>query len=166
MLPDARRRLPLLLALGLIAAGCGRAIPEPSDRIATRAAPAVAHAPERSSPAVTVSAFRFSERMQTPDPAWLAAAREDPDPNVRLHALETWAQHPGESLDPVTYALVDADESVRTRAQELVEQVWAAKAEGGRGNGGRRRRRQSSSPVVLPHQQRHRWNDTHDGPPM
>ena len=30
--------------------------------------------------------------------------------------------HPGESLDPVTYALVDPDESVRARAQELLEQ--------------------------------------------
>jgi len=78
-----------------------------------------------------VSAFLYGERTQTRDPAWLAAAREDPDPNVRLHALETWAQNPGESLDPVTYALVDPDEAVRTRAQELVEKVWAAKAEAG-----------------------------------
>ena len=73
------------------------------------------------------SAFRYGERMQTqtPDDAWLAAAREDPDPNVRLHALGTWAQHPGESLDPVTYALVDPDETVRARAQELVEEQLA-----------------------------------------
>ena len=133
MLRDARRRLPLLLALGLIAAGCGRAIPEPSDRVATRVVPAVQHAPERSLQTTTVSALLYGDRAQaqTPDPAWLAAARDDPDPNVRLHALETWAQYPGESLDPATYALVDPDEVVRTRAQELVEQVWAAKAEMG-----------------------------------
>ena len=64
-------------------------------------------------------------QTQTPDPAWLAAAREDPDPNVRLHALNAWAQHPGESLDPATYALVDPDETVRARAQELVEETLA-----------------------------------------
>ena len=56
------------------------------------------------------------------DPALLDEALRDPDPNVRIHALETWAQHPGVSLDPVTYALVDPDESVRARAQELFEQ--------------------------------------------
>lgn len=49
-------------------------------------------------------------------------ARDDPDPNVRLHALEAWARHPGVSLDPATYALVDPDEAVRARAQELFEQ--------------------------------------------
>lgn len=124
---DATYWLPLFLALGLSAAGCGRAIPEPSARTAIRAAPAVAHAPERSAQTTAASTFRYGERpqTQTPDPAWLAAAREDPDPNVRLHALGAWAQHPGDSLDPVTYALVDADEAVRARAQELVEEALA-----------------------------------------
>lgn len=49
-------------------------------------------------------------------------ALRDSDPTVRIHALDTWAQHPGPSLNPVTYALVDPDESVRARAQELFEQ--------------------------------------------
>ena len=52
---------------------------------------------------------------------WYAAARAHPDVSVRLQALEQWAQQPGEALDPVTYALVDGDEDVRTRAQDL----WA-----------------------------------------
>ena len=127
MLPDARRCLPLVFVLGLIVAGCGPAIPEPSHRTATRAPPAVAHARERHSPATPAPTIRHDERTQipTPDPAWLAAAREDPDPNVRRHALETWAQYPGESLDPVTYALVDADEAVRARAQDLIEEQLA-----------------------------------------
>jgi len=108
-------------------AGCGRAIPEPSAPTAARAAPAVAHPPERLAKITAAPAFRYGERTQaqTPDPAWLAAAQEDPDPNVRLHALGTWAQHPGESLDPVTYALVDPDETVRARAQELLEEALA-----------------------------------------
>lgn len=54
--------------------------------------------------------------------SWYAAVREHPDVTVRLQALELWAQQPGDALDPVTYALVDGDESVRARAQELYEQ--------------------------------------------
>jgi hypothetical protein len=45
------------------------------------------------------------------------------DPAIRLHALEVWAQDPGPTLDPVTYALVDPDDSVRTRAQEILEEL-------------------------------------------
>jgi hypothetical protein len=58
-------------------------------------------------------------------PTWLAKALSDPNPRVRIRALETWAQRPGETLDPVTYALVDPDESVRARAQELLEETLA-----------------------------------------
>ena len=127
MPPDTRCRLLYVLALGVLAAGCDRATPEPAARAAPLARPAVAHAPERLAQTTAASVFRYGERMrtQTPDDAWLAAAREDPDPNVRMHALNAWAQHPGESLDPATYALVDSDEAVRTRAQELVEEQLA-----------------------------------------
>jgi hypothetical protein len=47
---------------------------------------------------------------------------QQPNPQVRMAALEVWAAAPSESLDPVTYALVDPDEAVRARAQELLEQ--------------------------------------------
>jgi hypothetical protein len=58
------------------------------------------------------------------DLAALTAAREDPDPGARLRALEDWARGPRDSLDPLTHALVDPDETVRARAQELLEQAW------------------------------------------
>jgi hypothetical protein len=58
-------------------------------------------------------------------PARLADAYNSPDPRVRIHVLETWAQHSGEDLNLLTYALVDPDESVRARAQELLEEVLA-----------------------------------------
>jgi hypothetical protein len=127
LLPDPRCRLLFVLALGALAAGCDRAIPELPAGAAPAAPPAVAHASDRSARITAAPTFRFGERAQTqtPDPVWLAAAREDPDPNVRLHALNAWAQHPGESLDPATYALVDPDETVRARAQELVEEQLA-----------------------------------------
>ena len=56
---------------------------------------------------------------------WFAELRESPDAMVRLQALETWAQQPGKSIDPLTYALVDEDEAVRARAHELYEQQLA-----------------------------------------
>ena len=56
---------------------------------------------------------------------WFAELPESPDATVRLQALETWAQQPGKGIDPLTYALVDEDESVRARAEELYEQQLA-----------------------------------------
>jgi len=58
-------------------------------------------------------------------PPWLAELFNSPNPNVRIQGLDAWARRPGASLDPVTYALVDPDESVRARAQELFEQELA-----------------------------------------
>jgi hypothetical protein len=44
-----------------------------------------------------------------------------------MGALEAWARQPGESLDSLTHALVDPDESVRARAQELLDQALASR---------------------------------------
>jgi hypothetical protein len=44
---------------------------------------------------------------------------------MRLYALEQWAQRPGEVIDPVTFGLVDEDEQVRSRAQELYQRHLA-----------------------------------------
>jgi hypothetical protein len=53
-----------------------------------------------------------------------------PDPQVRITALEEWAQHrAGDSVEPLTHALVDPDEQVRARAQALWEQALARQAE-------------------------------------
>jgi hypothetical protein len=56
---------------------------------------------------------------------WLAELRESPDATVRLQALQHWAQQPGTGIDPLTFALVDEDEEVRTRAEELYAQQLA-----------------------------------------
>ena len=58
-------------------------------------------------------------------PPWMAELLHAPDPNVRIQALDALASQPSVSLDPLTYALVDSDESVRTRAQELLEEALA-----------------------------------------
>ncbi len=66
--------------------------------------------------------------LDTP-PEWTTALQH-PDTQVRLQALQRWAEQGAATpLNPLTYALVDPDESVRARAQELVEHVLAAKAE-------------------------------------
>ena len=66
--------------------------------------------------------------LDTP-PEWTAALQHQ-DKEVRREALQQWAgQGAATPLDPLTHALVDPDESVRAKAQELVEQVWLAKAE-------------------------------------
>ena len=66
----------------------------------------------------------------TDEPHLLVLARRlellsSPDFQVRLQGLEAWAQHPGTTLDAVTYALVDPEESVRARAQEVFEEELA-----------------------------------------
>ncbi len=68
-------------------------------------------------------AFQRDARAQ-----WYATARESPEVTVRLQALEQWAQQPNETLDPVTYALVDEDDTVRARAQTLYEQQLVREA--------------------------------------
>ena len=60
--------------------------------------------------------------------SWFAEMRENPDVTVRLQALEVWAQQPGDTIDPLTYALVDEDEDVRARAEELWEQQLTQEA--------------------------------------
>jgi hypothetical protein len=55
-------------------------------------------------------------------------SHESPDVSVRLQALEQWAQRPGDQLDPVTYGLVDLDETVRQRAHALYERRLAREA--------------------------------------
>jgi hypothetical protein len=56
----------------------------------------------------------------------------DSDPRVRIGALEQWAQQreadSGDSVEPLTHALVDPDERVRARAQELWERLLATQA--------------------------------------
>ena len=60
---------------------------------------------------------------------WFEEVRENPDVTVRLQALELWAEQPGDGIDPLTYALVDEDEQVRTRAEELWEQQLTQEVE-------------------------------------
>jgi Domain of unknown function (DUF4124) len=56
-------------------------------------------------------------------PVQRSATRDVSEPGARLQALEDWARGSRATLDPVTHALVDPDESVRARAQQLWEET-------------------------------------------
>jgi hypothetical protein len=58
------------------------------------------------------------------------ALRDDVNPKPRLRLIEDWsrARAPGASLDLLTQAMVDPDEAVRARAQDLFERGLAADA--------------------------------------
>ena len=66
-----------------------------------------------------------AESDRAPTPPRLAELLNDPDPQVRLLGLDAWSRHPTETLDVVSHALVDPDESVRERAQALFEEALA-----------------------------------------
>jgi hypothetical protein len=100
---------------------CGKSSPDVLQHWPETRATSDAAIEFRSSP------IKHAGQNQIDTPSSLEAAREDPDPRVRLHAIETWAAKPGKTLDPVTYALVDPDETVRARAQELFEEALERK---------------------------------------
>ena len=104
---------------------------DPSERTLTQVAvrtTTTSIAPGKISPAPTSIVRRRPVRdAATEEPTWLIEARDDPDPTVRLGVIEVWASDRGADLNPFTYALVDADETVRARAQELFEEALASR---------------------------------------
>lgn len=63
-------------------------------------------------------------------PESMAQKLNSPSVLVRLRALEAWAREaPPGAVDPFILAFEDKDERVRARAQQLIEQDWARKAE-------------------------------------
>jgi hypothetical protein len=125
------------IAAALVLQGCGKSTPSSLDRPPRPvAAQATVVDPPTSPSSAAHGGWKISDRApvtclprepyQADDPApWLAELLHAPDPNVRVQALDAWARQPGASLDPVTYALVDPDEMVRARAQEVLEQELA-----------------------------------------
>lgn len=117
---DCLRRLLLAAAVIVVLSSCGKSSPgssrQPTESTGYSNQPA-------SSTSVSLKSPPVEHTGQNQVETWLDAAREDPDPRVRLHAIESWAAKPGKTLDPMTYALVDPDETVRARAQELFEEA-------------------------------------------
>jgi hypothetical protein len=124
------------LSAALFLQGCGKSSPGSLDR-SPRLAPDRAAATDRlasrpdplygrtASGNLTAAIAPSEHQAEDDPPPWLAELLHATDPNVRIQALDAWAKHPGASLDPVTYALVDSDEAVRARAQDVLEQELA-----------------------------------------
>jgi len=121
------------LVTALFLQACGKSSPMPSDDVrspipvALRTTSLPSKVPDRewtSGNAVVAVAQRAPDEIEDAPP-WLAELLHAPEPNVRVQGLDAWSRLPGAPLDAVTYALVDPDESVRTRAQELFEQEMA-----------------------------------------
>lgn len=130
MSADVVPRIAWAIALMLGLAACSRSAPDQSSSATPRKAAAAKHpiaqqAPTSAAKASIASVTQDRESIQASPPPWLAELLNDPDPQVRLQGLEAWARHPGETLDGVTNALVDPDESVRDRAQQLLEEALA-----------------------------------------
>jgi hypothetical protein len=115
------RRLGLLaLAVVVSLYGCGGSSSDISgDRSGRATSPetvALRRAPANTTTDAHRSMLNENERHPTEEPAWLTAECDDPDPSVRLQAIEAWAREPEETLDPLIYALVHPDETVRASA--------------------------------------------------
>ena len=153
-LPVLCPRLPWLLGLLLLAglAACGPASSDHAAHIEPQASVAAQEArgagravgssevlvPLASSHAPLAAPARPAAPLSVP--AWMAPAQESPDVQVRLRALETWAQQPRTgSVDPLLLALDDPDERVRATALALLDDDWARElaAEEREGRGGR-----------------------------
>jgi HEAT repeat protein len=125
------------IAVALALQGCGKRSPASLDRPPhaatgraaaadpTASRPEALHGSKTSERSLAASARPLEQYPTEDSPPWLAELLHAPDPNVRIQALDAWARQPGPSLDPVTYALVDPDETVRARAQEVLERELA-----------------------------------------
>ena len=127
---------PAAIAAALILCACSKLLPADLDHSSPSpegrtlvAEPRVAppDAPQRQTASGDMAVASAASEPYQPDdpPPWLAELLHSADPNVRIQGLDAWAHQPGRSLDPVTYALVDPDESVRVRAQQVLEQELA-----------------------------------------
>jgi len=120
------------IALALALSGCGKPftasldrtvdpVAAPAEEVDQPATSSETHRGQTASARAPVARVPQAEQYPAEDPPWLAELLQAPDPNVRMQALDAWARQPTASLDPVTYALIDPDESVRARAQEIFD---------------------------------------------
>src|SRR5262249_48929802 len=58
-------------------------------------------------------------------PEWMQSALKDPDPEVRLKALEKWFEHNQSGVGPAMLVINDPDERVRAKAMLIIERAWA-----------------------------------------
>ena len=121
------RTVDRVVLLGIVGSAIGFGVATSNDddttpRIAARPAPTQ----PRTLPEPT--ARPSPEKEQTPVRGFdystaYAALRDDGNPKPRLQLIDRWAREAGPDRDRdfLTHAMVDPDEAVRTRAQELFD---------------------------------------------
>ena len=128
----------LALALLIALAGCGPASSDEASNIVAPASvgpdngtgtarglspPGTVPLPD-AEPVPLSAAARQADKLVLPD--WMATDLASPDTQVRLQAVDRWAQQaPTGSVDPLIQALEDKDEQVQARALEWLVQDWA-----------------------------------------
>jgi hypothetical protein len=128
-MPKALTALAGLVIIAAAVAACGRITPSALQTPTTGAQQAGAVGPRTSAPVPRREALAprpdVGERIEKRDEPSPAEPMQDPDPRVRRFALEQRARNPTESLDLVTTAMVDAEDSIRERAEQLFEEALA-----------------------------------------
>lgn len=109
------------VAVAAAQCGCGRTEPAAS---APQAAATKRTSAFVARPVLAPTAEPPAGQAATP---WPPAEMQDPDPRSRRFALEQWAREPTESLDVMAAALVDPDESIRERAEQVFEAALLAR---------------------------------------
>ena len=57
-------------------------------------------------------------------PDWLQSALKDPNPEVRLKALEKWIEQHQSDVGLAMLVINDPDERVRAKAMQVIERAW------------------------------------------
>lgn len=118
----------VFLAAAAMLCSCERTRTDPVPRLQSAASPAKAAEKASSltlTPAADVATVPGSIQAPQAERSWPVDVMQDPDPRVRRFALEQWARKPTESLDLVAAAMVDSEESIRERAEQVFEEALA-----------------------------------------
>jgi len=57
-------------------------------------------------------------------PDWMQSALKDPNPEVRLKALEKWLEQHQSDVGLAMLVINDPDERVRAKAMQVIERAW------------------------------------------
>ena len=57
-------------------------------------------------------------------PDWMQSALRDPNPEVRLKALEQWIEQNQNDVGLAMLVINDPDERIRTKAMQVIERAW------------------------------------------
>src|SRR5215831_5643399 len=75
-----------------------------------------------ASPSGAGTAMPVASTSDLPD--WIQSALKDPNPEVRLKALEKWIEQHQSGVGVAVLVINDPDERVRAKAMQVIERAW------------------------------------------